>query len=101
MFDLSIDFCQCHVHENGEKRMLKLRINILAALTAVGIGLGGVSSVSAIPADGNVVGQIAPTPAIQQVAYYHRHARRHYRRSYRHARRHYYYRNHHRYYRYY
>jgi hypothetical protein len=58
-----------------------MRIYILAAVAAAGIGLGGTFGASAVPISGNLVGANAPAPELHKV-YYHRHARRHYRRAY-------------------
>ena len=58
-----------------------MRIYILAAVAAAGIGLGGTFGASAVPVSGNLVGASAPAPELHKV-YYHRHARRHYRRAY-------------------
>jgi hypothetical protein len=58
-----------------------MRIYILAAVAAAGIGLGGTFGASAVPKSGNLVGASAPAPELHKV-YYHRHARRHYRRAY-------------------
>jgi hypothetical protein len=58
-----------------------MRIYILAAVAAAGIGLGGTFGASAVPISGNLVGASAPAPELHKV-YYHRHARRHYRRAY-------------------
>ena len=63
--------------------MSKVRIYILAAVAAAGIGLGGTFGASAVPINGNLVGATAPAPELQKVYYYHRYARRHYRRAYR------------------
>jgi hypothetical protein len=63
--------------------MSKMRIYILAAVAAAGIGLGGTFGASAVPMNGNLVGATAPTPELHKVYYYHRYARRHYRRAYR------------------
>jgi hypothetical protein len=63
--------------------MSKMRIYILAAITAAGIALGGTFGASAVAINGNLVGATAPAPELQKVYYYHRHARRHYRRAYR------------------
>ena len=63
--------------------MSKVRIYILAAVAAAGIGLGGTVGASAVPINGNLVGATAPAPELQKVYYYHRYARRHYRRAYR------------------
>jgi hypothetical protein len=63
--------------------MSKMRIYILAAVAAAGIGLGGTFGASAVPMNGNLVGATAPAPELQKVYYYHRYARRHYRRAYR------------------
>ena len=60
-----------------------MRIYILAAVSAAGIGLGGTFGASAVPISGNLVGASAPAPELHKVYYYHRHARRHYRRAYR------------------
>ena len=60
-----------------------MRIYILAALAAAGIGLGGTFGASAVPISGNLVGATAPAPELQKVYYYHRYARRQYRRAYR------------------
>ena len=57
--------------------------DILAAVAAAGIGLGGTFGASAVPINGNLVGATAPAPELQKVYYYHRYARRHYRRAYR------------------
>jgi hypothetical protein len=59
-----------------------MRIYILAAVAAAGIGLGGTGA-SAVPISGNLVGASAPAPELHKVYYYQRHARRHYRRAYR------------------
>lgn len=60
--------------------MSKIRMSILAALAAIGVALVGASSISAAPVNGNAIGQIDPTPAIQKVYYYRRyHHYRHYR----------------------
>ena len=58
-----------------------MRIYILAAVAAAGIGLGETFGASAVPISGNLVGASAPAPELHKV-YYHRHARRHYRRAY-------------------
>ena len=63
--------------------MSKMRIYILAAVAAAGIGLGGTFGASAVPMNGNLVGATAPAPELYKVYYYHRHARRYYRRAYR------------------
>ncbi len=63
--------------------MSKMRICILAAVAAAGIGLGGTFGASAVPMNGNLVGATAPASELHKVYYYHRHARRHYRRAYR------------------
>jgi len=63
--------------------MSKMRICLLAAVAAAGIGLGGTFGASAVPINGNLVGATAPAPELHKVYYYHRHARRHYRRAYR------------------
>jgi hypothetical protein len=63
--------------------MSKMRVYILAAVAAAGIGLGGTFGASAVPMNGNLVGATAPAPELHKVYYYHRHARRHYRRAYR------------------
>jgi hypothetical protein len=60
-----------------------MRIYILAAVVAAGIGLGGTFGASAVPISGNLVGASAPAPELHKVYYYQRHARRHYRRAYR------------------
>jgi hypothetical protein len=60
-----------------------MRIYILAALAAAGIGLGGTFGASAMPINGNLVGASAPAPELHKVYYYNRHARRYYRRAYR------------------
>lgn len=49
--------------------MSKMRINILGAVTAICVVLGGVSGASAAPVNGNVVRTIALTQAIQEVQY--------------------------------
>jgi hypothetical protein len=59
-----------------------MRIYILAAVAAAGIGLGGTFGASAVPISGNLVGASAPAPELYKVYYYHRHARRAYRRGY-------------------
>src|SRR4029450_4183380 len=51
-----------------------MRIYILAAVAAAGIGLGGTFGASAVPISGNLVGASAPAPELHKV-YYHRHAR--------------------------
>jgi hypothetical protein len=64
--------------------MSKMRIYIMAAVAAAGIGLGGTFGASAVPMNGNLVGATAPAPELQKVYYYyHTYARRHYRRAYR------------------
>jgi len=63
--------------------MSKMRIYMLAAVAAAGIGLGGTFGASAVPMNGNLVGATAPAPALHKVYYYHRYARRQYRRAYR------------------
>ena len=63
--------------------MSKVRMYILAAVAAAGIGLGGTFGASAVPINGNLVGATAPVPELHKVYYYHRHARRYYRRAYR------------------
>ena len=60
-----------------------MRIYILAAIAAAGIGLGGTFGASAVPISGNLVGASAPAPELHKVYYYHRYARRQYRRAYR------------------
>ena len=60
-----------------------MRIYILAAVAAAGIGLGGTFGASAVPISGNILGASAPAPELQKAYYYHRHARRYYRRAYR------------------
>jgi len=67
--------------------MSKMRIYMLAAVAAAGIGLGGTFGASAVPMNGNLVGATAPAPELQKVYYYHRYARRHYRYARRHYRR--------------
>ncbi len=67
--------------------MSKMRIYIMAAVAAAGIGLGGTFGASAVPMNGNLVGATAPAPELQKVYYYHRYARRHYRYARRHYRR--------------
>ena len=62
--------------------MSKMRIYMLAAIAAVGIGLSGTIGASAVPMNGNLVGATAPAPELQKVYYYHRYARRAYRRGY-------------------
>jgi hypothetical protein len=64
-----------------------MRIYMLAAVAAAGIGLGGTFGASAVPMNGNLVGATAPAPELQKVYYYHRYARRHYRYARRHYRR--------------
>src|SRR5262249_36528776 len=64
------------------KGVSKMRIYILAAVAAAGIGLGGTFGASAVPISGNLVGASA-APELHKVYYYNRHARRHYRRAYR------------------
>ena len=59
-----------------------MRIYILAAIAAAGIGLGGTFGASAVPISGNLVGASAPAPELHKVYYYHRYARRAYRRGY-------------------
>ena len=63
--------------------MSKMRIYMLAAVAAAGIGLSGTFGASAVPMDGNLVGATAPAPELHKVYYYHRYARRQYRRAYR------------------
>ena len=60
-----------------------MRIYILAAVAATGIGFSGTFGASAVPISGNLVGASAPAPELHKVYYYQRHARRHYRRAYR------------------
>jgi hypothetical protein len=67
--------------------MSRMRIYMLAAVAAAGIGLGGTFGASAVPMNGNLVGATAPAPELQKVYYYHRYARRHYRYARRHYRR--------------
>ena len=55
--------------------MSKMRIYMLAAVAAAGIGLGGTFGASAVPMNGNLVGATAPAPELQKVYYYHRYAR--------------------------
>jgi hypothetical protein len=62
--------------------MSKMRIYILAAVAAAGVGLGGTFGASAVQMNGNLVGATAPAPELQKVYYYHRYARRAYRRGY-------------------
>ena len=50
--------------------MSKVRLSILAALAAIGFGVCGASSVSAAPANGTVISQIASTGTIQKVYYW-------------------------------
>ena len=59
-----------------------MRIYILAAVAAAGIGLGGTFGASAVPISGNLVGASAPAPELHKVYYYNRYARRAYRRGY-------------------
>jgi hypothetical protein len=59
-----------------------MRIYMLAAVVAAGIGLSGTIGASAVPMNGNLVGATAPAPELQKVYYYHRYARRAYRRGY-------------------
>jgi hypothetical protein len=40
--------------------MSKMRIHIIAAVAAAGIGLGGTFGASAVPMNGNLVGATAP-----------------------------------------
>jgi hypothetical protein len=64
--------------------MSKMRICILAAVAATGIGFGGTFGASAVPVNLNAIGATAaPAPELQEARYYHRHARRVYRRAYR------------------
>jgi hypothetical protein len=63
--------------------MSKMRIYMLAAVAAAGIGLSGTFGASAVPMNGNLVGATAPAPELHKVYYYHRHARRYARRAYR------------------
>ena len=58
-----------------------MRIYILAAVAAAGIGLGGTFGASAMPINANLVGASSPAPELQKVYYYHRYARRQYRRA--------------------
>ena len=44
--------------------MSKMRIYILAAVAAAGIGLGGTFGASAVPMNGNLVGATAPAPEL-------------------------------------
>jgi hypothetical protein len=60
-----------------------MRVSILAAVAAAGIGLGGTFGASAVPLGGNITEANTTAPELQEVAYYHRHARRHVRRAYR------------------
>ena len=60
-----------------------MRIYILAAVSAAGIGLGGTFGASAVPINGNLIGATAPAPELHKVYYYNRVARRQYRRAYR------------------
>ena len=60
-----------------------MRMYILAAVAAAGIGLAGTFGASAMPISGNLVSGVAPASEIHKVYYYHRHARRVYRRAYR------------------
>ena len=62
--------------------MSKMRIYMLAAVVAAGIGLSATIGASAVPMNGNLVGATAPAPELQKVYYYHRYARRAYRRGY-------------------
>jgi len=64
--------------------MSKMRICILAAIAAAGIGLGGTLSASAMPMNG-LADATAASPEIQKVYYANRYARRTYRRAYRHG----------------
>ena len=59
-----------------------MRIYILAAVAAAGIGLGGTFGASAVPISGNLVGASAPAPELHKVYYANRYARRAYRRGY-------------------
>ena len=69
-------------HNQTEGKMSKMRIYMLAAVVAAGIGLSGTIGASAVPLNGNLVGATAPAPELQKVYYYHRYARRAYRRGY-------------------
>ena len=60
-----------------------MRLYVLAAVAAAGIGLCGTLDASAVPISGNLLDASAPAPEVQKVYYYHRHARRYYRRAYR------------------
>ena len=62
--------------------MSKMRIYMLAAVAAAGVGLSGTFGASAVPMSGSLVGATAPAPELQKVYYYHRYARRAYRRGY-------------------
>jgi hypothetical protein len=63
--------------------MSKMRIFMLAAVAAAGIGLCGTFGASAVPMNGNLVAATAPAPELHKVYYYNRYARRQYRRAYR------------------
>jgi hypothetical protein len=58
--------------------MSKVRMYILAAVAAAGIGLGGSFGASAVPINGKLIGATAPAPELHKVYYY----RRAYRRGY-------------------
>jgi len=63
-------------------KMPKMRMYMLAAVAAAGIGLGGMFGASAMPINKSLAGVTVPTE-LQKVYYYHRHARRYARRAYR------------------
>ena len=49
--------------------MSRMRIYILAAVAAAGIGLGGTFGASAVPMNGNLVGATAPAPELHKIYY--------------------------------
>ena len=49
--------------------MSRVRTSILAALAAIGFGLCGASTASAVPANGAVIDQAAPKAEVQKVWY--------------------------------
>jgi hypothetical protein len=50
--------------------MSKIRMSILATLAVVSFGLGGISAISAAPANGNTIDAIKPAQAIEKVYCY-------------------------------
>jgi hypothetical protein len=69
--------------------MSKVRVSMLAAVTAIAFGLCGISTASAVPANGIAISHITPPWGVQKAGYYRRGYYRPYRRYHRRYYRHY------------